>query len=299
MSVPWMPLYIADYLADTTHLRTVEHGAYMLLIMTYWRHGKLPADDAALARIARMSGREWQSVKGTLQALFGDDWTHKRIDQELNKARTKSNSRAEAGSRGGNAKAMKTKEHPIAKATILPEQNPTVALASSSQPQPELDTGVSNKTRGARISRSDDAELLIDFEGEFWPDYPHKVGKPDALKAFIRARKSHSMAMIMTGLAGYKRTKPDDRPWLNPATFLNQERFNDQPAASPNARAGPVQSGFGVILDEAFGKGPFDESDFGISPNGRGDVSDGAPIGAAVEILEPDRAGRWSMADRR
>lgn len=86
MSRPWMPLYVADYLADTGHLRTVEHGAYMLLIMHYWRTGGLPNDDAPLARIARMTEDEWRQARPAIAPLFQGGWKHKRIEHELTEA---------------------------------------------------------------------------------------------------------------------------------------------------------------------------------------------------------------------
>lgn len=83
MSHAWMPLYVADYLADTGHLSTVEHGAYMLLIMHYWQTGVLPDDDRKLARIVRLTADQWQEIRDTLADLFEPGWTHKRIDAEL------------------------------------------------------------------------------------------------------------------------------------------------------------------------------------------------------------------------
>ena len=81
------------------------------------------------------------------------------------------------------------------------------------------------------------------FDREFWPKYPHKVGKEPAVKAFAKLwREMHGDVLpIVTGLEHYVRDKPADRPWLNPATFLNQRRFEDQPAAASSA-AMPTKS---------------------------------------------------------
>lgn len=81
-------------------------------------------------------------------------------------------------------------------------------------------------------------ETNSDFT-RFWEPYPHKVGKPAALRAFASAAKksAYSLQAILDGLNRYLANKPSDRPWLNPATFLNQERWNDRPGAVKNGRA--------------------------------------------------------------
>lgn len=159
MRAPWMPLYIADYLADTAHLTAAEHGAYLLLIMHYWRVGKLPTEDSQLARIARMNPREWAKSRDTIAAFFDADWRHGRIESEILKSDLKSKARSESGSRGGSAKSLKNKDQHVANATILLEQsskqNDALAVASSSQSQSEKKEReesrfVSSTTRAAK-----------------------------------------------------------------------------------------------------------------------------------------------------
>lgn len=101
MPRPWMPLYVGDYLRDTMHLSTVEHGAYCLLLFYYWNTGSLPDDDRHLARIARMSLRQWRRHRPVLQTFFHDGWKHKRVESELNRAEIVRLKRISSGQKGG------------------------------------------------------------------------------------------------------------------------------------------------------------------------------------------------------
>ena len=96
----WMPFYVGDYLADTMHLTTLQHGAYLLLILHYWSHGGLPTDPRQLMAVARMTEPEWSSNCHALASLFQKDWHHKRIDAELIKARKLIEAKSLAGTKG-------------------------------------------------------------------------------------------------------------------------------------------------------------------------------------------------------
>lgn len=106
MKRAWMPLYVGDYLGDTGHLSTSQHGAYLLLMMHYWRKGELPDDDKQLAAITKLPLRIWMDSKETLQAFFYEGWKHKRIDTELARMEKISVRRSEAGYKGGIRSAM-------------------------------------------------------------------------------------------------------------------------------------------------------------------------------------------------
>lgn len=64
---------------------------------------------------------------------------------------------------------------------------------------------------------------------EFWNAYPHKVGKAAARLKFAMAMRKVLFSTLMDALARYV-AKTDDRPWCNPATWLHQERWTDEPA---------------------------------------------------------------------
>jgi uncharacterized protein YdaU (DUF1376 family) len=86
----WMPFYVADYLADTQRLTTEQHGAYLLLILDYWRNGPPPDDDRVLAQITRLSIDSWLDARSMLEACFNvadGYWRHGRVDKELEKAK--------------------------------------------------------------------------------------------------------------------------------------------------------------------------------------------------------------------
>jgi uncharacterized protein YdaU (DUF1376 family) len=78
-----MPIYPADYLAKTIHLTASESGAYLHLIMYYWRNNGLPSDVGQIARISRLTTKEWDRSKKTLEALFAPGWVDKQLDAEI------------------------------------------------------------------------------------------------------------------------------------------------------------------------------------------------------------------------
>lgn len=98
-ALPYMQLYIADYLADTMHLSAEEHGAYLLLMFNYWQTGK-PIPKNRLAKIARLTNERWADVEPSLQEFFcdnGEELVHLRIEEDLASVREKLTKKSAAG----------------------------------------------------------------------------------------------------------------------------------------------------------------------------------------------------------
>lgn len=216
---PWMPLYVADYLADTGHLSTIEHGAYLLLIMHYWANDGLPTDEAKLKNIAKMSAHNWKKSSDTLRKLFDADWKHKRIEQELEKVREISEKRSKA------AHDRHEKERASADANAVQKQT-----HSHSDSQISSDSGgglFGDQPEGKKPRKN---PWPRDYRDQFWNRFPLKVSKKAALEVLERIFEADKISFddIVNGIDAYKRSKPPDRDWMHPTTFLRNERWNDE-----------------------------------------------------------------------
>lgn len=218
MSQPFMQLYVADYLGDTRHLTTEQHGAYLLLLMTMWRAGgRLPNEDKKLARITGCTSSRWAKIKPEVTEFFsvdGEEITHKRLMFELEKAQEKSIKRSVSGTQGGIAKSLKDKKATVANASGLPWH--------SSEPE-------SDSKKDKTTSYPKKTELFDDF----WKAYPNKKAKPQALKAYAKALEKTDHATLVAAVHAQRGW----RTWLDgfvphPATWLNAERWTDEPDAN-------------------------------------------------------------------
>ena len=99
---PALPFWTDAYLGDTTHLTTIEHGAYLLLLFTAWRSKGccLPDDDKMLARYAKLGPSQWQRIRPTIEKFFKIEngvWIQPRLSDERAAVERKRDSNIRAG----------------------------------------------------------------------------------------------------------------------------------------------------------------------------------------------------------
>jgi uncharacterized protein YdaU (DUF1376 family) len=212
-SLPYMQLYVSDYLADTAHLTAQQHGAYMLLLMNYWQRGKaLDNSNERLSHVARLSLEEWADAKPTLEEFFiveGNLWTHARVEDDLEKIREKSAKASFAGTRSVVARGLNKRS-----------TNAEQALNHKEEDKEEEEDKDINKK-----------ELFVSF----WNVYPIKVGKGAAQKAFEKAIRTTDADIIIKGAQRYKLDPNRVQGYTaHASTWLNAQRWLDEPLPPRN-----------------------------------------------------------------
>lgn len=240
MSRPWMPLYVSDYLGDTQHFSTIEHGAYMLLIMHYWQAGSLPADETRLARIARMTPDEWAASRDVLSEKFDTGWRHGRIDEELAKSAEISAKRKTSIEKRWKNKCA-TNEH-----TNVKQENASCTSYAREKPQPQNSEANASAPAAAKQYPLDPVERLwaegIDLMGLMGCQAPKarpnigrwlRDARNDAGRVLDAIRRAHEMgtkdplALVSRILNPINREKPNE-----PSLSAHARNLTERIAAS-------------------------------------------------------------------
>lgn len=189
-ALPYMQLYVAEYLADTAHLNAAQHGAYLLLIMNYWQRGKpLKNCNERLANVARMSSEEWAINKKAIEEFFtvtDEEWVHRRIEADLERVNAKSNKAKES------AKAsVKQRGSSVRSANATTNAERPQIYTDTDKEEDKESKKVSNKgSRFALTSLPDewkefciqerpdlDPEKLFDEFADYWRGVPGSKGR--------------------------------------------------------------------------------------------------------------------------
>jgi uncharacterized protein YdaU (DUF1376 family) len=222
-ALPYMKLFPADYLADTQHLTTEEHGAYLLLLMNYWQTGK-PLDNrkGQLAKITKLSDERWAIVEQTLRPFFKIKrgiWKHERVDFDIQFVLAKSTKASFAGRVSGVKRANRRSTN------VEQTLNHT-----------DTDTDTDTDT------------LHVQLFEQFWKTFPrHEGSKAKAKEQYEKALQKVSHEELLGAVNRLVASKPDPKYIKHAERWLRDERWNDeiQPSGSiPANQATPVPKAF-------------------------------------------------------
>jgi uncharacterized protein YdaU (DUF1376 family) len=211
---PIMPLATDAYVADTMHLTTEEHGAYLLLLIATWRNNgaPLPDDDKRLGRIARATPARWKRLRPVLEEFFdisADGWRQKRLEKEWRYVSQRLEIKRANGRKGGRPKSLNNNK-------------PDKPIGSVSDSLNES-THTHTHTHKEKNNKNDDDSGFK----KFWEAYPLSVGEHDAKKEFEKAIEVVDLETLLAGVARYRAGKPDIAEWAYPASWLKKGRWSD------------------------------------------------------------------------
>jgi len=242
MSIPYLPLYVSDYEADTAHLTIEEDGAYMRLLRLCWRTPgcSIPDDPQWIARRLRVSMADYERlINPIIDEFFQREKArlfNPRLMREKARIEDTSRKRSDAGKKGGRpANAPKTNKK---------DESPDKANGKhlELELEPELEPEVKERT-----SNGFDA---------FWSSWPNKVSKAAAQKAWGKLKPSEREEAARLALSWFTawRSRNRDASPIHPASYLNGKRWTDQilPPASTKHRTvprpgGPMERPFKIV----------------------------------------------------
>jgi uncharacterized protein YdaU (DUF1376 family) len=228
-----MPVYIGDYLADTMHLTTEQHGAYLLLLFHLWRRGTLQDDDVVLAKITGLAQSGWNAIRHVLAEFFQIHdglWHQGRLERERVRVAAKQQSKSKQAKIAASSRWNKGTRDAASIASAMPGD-----AKSEPQPEPELvraflfEEMVSEK-RSADARHTPFRSILAEYwsvKNHASPEMPWQGRDAKALSDFLAASPNLSEVQFreMLGNRAKSAVAHGDRVYL---WIGNLTRFQEE-----------------------------------------------------------------------
>lgn len=148
------------------------------------------------------------------------------------------------------------------------------------------ETDAGHRTKKITKNKEQIDSLSSDFD-EFWKQYPRKVGKGAAMKAYAKARKENDHATLVGAISAQRTwgVWADDRFIPHASTWLNEQRWLDERpkqahGAKPSGNRSQPPSMAGLIAESRAARaGEADLSGDGWLPTGTDGVYVSGPDG--------------------
>ena len=202
--LPYYKAYPRDFIEGTIGMPFEVKCAYRVVLdLIYMQGGNLPDDARYISGLLGCSIRKWKSIREALLdadkiQVSGEFLTNYRAEKELETLAKLQDQQRENRSRPNKNNNLKSPK------------------ADHTEPEPDIeDTNVSS---------------IGDFDA-FWDVVPRKIGKGQARTAYRRAIKKTDPQTILSAMRTYaaERRGKDQQFTAHPATWLNGERWEDEP----------------------------------------------------------------------
>lgn len=223
-----------DGMLDHPKIDPLSDAAFRLLIGSWcWcsRHltdGVMPAATWNRRGSARVRA---ELVAAGLVRLRGDTVEfHDYLQHQRSAAQVAAmkEQRRNAGRAGGLANGKRTAKRTASESLSKSSSKTEAETEGSSYEEPQAETDTSSR------NRSDEPDGF----SAFWLAYPRKIAKPNAKKAYARALKVTTPAVLLAAATRYanERRGQDEKFTAHPASWLNAQRWEDEPAAPQDSR---------------------------------------------------------------
>ncbi len=240
--LPWYAHKLRNYDERTDHLTMRQHGAYRMMMDSYYRRGgPLPTKLEQIFSICKAGATDEQAdVSAVLTEFFElreDGWHNKGCDNEIEKANRLSEKRRKSGKLGGKAKA-----ETVAIATAIATASATASastenLASTKQLPPHTTLYDSTeKKEGSKKQKAQAPLKAPSFVLPNWVPQQPWCQFVEMRKKIRSAPTDHACELLVTALARLRDSGHDPTAVLDQST---RNSWKDVYPIRPNGNGAP------------------------------------------------------------